>query len=415
MKSDVFVKIKAEKARQEQTINLIASENYCSQNVMSATGSVLTNKYAEGYPGARYYGGCEVIDEIENFAIDNCKKLFNAEHANVQPHSGSTANMAVYFSFLNSGDTVLGMSLSSGGHLTHGHKVNFSGKLFNFVSYGVSPETEQIDYDEVEIMVQQHKPKMIVAGASAYSRAIDFERFHKIAKNNNALLFVDMAHIAGLVAAGIHQNPMPFADVVSSTTHKTLRGPRGGIICCKSDFAQKIDKSVMPGCQGGPLMHVIAAKAVAFEEALTDEFKTYQQQVVKNSQAMAGAFKDLGYRIVAGGTDTHLFLIDLKGSEHAGNGLTGKSITGKEVEEALQKCNIVLNRNTIPFDKESPFITSGIRIGTPAITTRGFKEKDVLQVVQWVHEAITKRNDDQFLSKLKGKVIEVCKKFPIYR
>jgi len=414
VRQDVFAIIKKEENRQDGVINLIASENYCSKDVLQATGSVLTNKYAEGYPAKRYYGGCEFIDEIENYAIDSCEKLFHAEHANVQPHSGSTANMAVYFSFLNSGDTVLGMSLSSGGHLTHGHKVNFSGKLFNFVSYGVSPETEQIDYDEVEILVQQHKPKMIVAGASAYSQTIDFERFYKIAKNNNALLFVDMAHIAGLVAAGVHPNPMPFADVVSSTTHKTLRGPRGGIICCKNDFSQQIDKSVMPGCQGGPLMHVIAAKAVAFEEAATPEFKTYQEQVVKNAKAMADEFKSLGYRIVAGGTDTHLFLIDLKSSEHAGNGLTGKSITGKEIEDVLQKCNIVLNRNTIPFDKESPFVASGIRIGTPAITTRGMKEDDVRQIVHWIHDAITKRNDDQFLKSLKEGVLNFLKQFPIY-
>ena len=349
MSSVIFDLIKKEEEREEHTINLIASENYAPKDVLLATGSVLTNKYAEGYPGKRYYGGCKVIDEIEDYTREIGKKLFKTEHINVQPHSGSNANLAVYLSSLQSGDTVLGMSLACGGHLTHGHKINFSGKIFNFIPYGVSPETEQIDYNEIEILANQHKPKMIVAGASAYSRFIDFEKLQKIAKNSNSLLLIDMAHIAGLVAAGIHPSPIPFADFVSSTTHKTLRGPRGGLICCKAEHAQILDKAVMPGTQGGPLENIIAAKGVAFELALKPEFKKYQEQVVKNAKTMADEFKNLGYRIISGGTDNHLFLVDLKSKF---KDTPTESITGKIVEQTLEKCNINLNRNLIPFDKE---------------------------------------------------------------
>lgn len=409
---EVFGLIEKEKIRQENTINLIASENYASPNVLKACGSVLTNKYAEGYPGRRYYGGCQVVDEVENYARDLGKQLFDAEHINVQPHSGSSANFAVYFSYLKPNDTVLGMSISAGGHLTHGHKVNVSGKVFNFVGYGVSPETEQLDYDEIELLANQHKPKMIIAGASAYSRTIDFERFEQIARNNQALLMVDMAHISGLIAAGVHPSPMPYADIVTSTTHKTLRGPRGGIICSKAEQAQTIDKGIMPGSQGGPLMHIIAGKAIAFAEALTPEFKNYQEQLVKNAQAMAKAFQDLGYRIVSGGTDNHLFLVDLRPKNQSGS---LEEITGKLVEEALGTCSIIVNRNLIPFDTQSPMITSGLRIGTPAVTTRGFTEKEVTQVAHWINEVIEKRHDEQFLKKLKAEVEKFCKKFPIYK
>lgn len=412
LKKNIFTFIDEEKRREEQTINLIASENYASPDVLAATGSVLTNKYAEGYPNNRYYGGCQVVDKIELEACDLGKKLFQAEHINVQPHSGSSANLSVYLSMLKPGDTVLGMSIAAGGHLTHGHKINFSGKIYNFVGYGVSPETEQLDYDEIELLTQQHQPKMIVAGASAYSRTIDFQRLARIAHNNKALLFVDMAHIAGLVAAGVHPSPIPFADLVSSTTHKTLRGPRGGLLLSKGDYAQKLDKAVMPGSQGGPLMHVIAAKAIAFAEALTDEFKAYQKQIVINAQAMAKTFQELGYRIVSGGTDNHLFLVDL-GSKNQGT--TETKITGKLVEETLEKCGIILNRNLIPFDTESPLITSGIRIGTPAVTTRGFKEQEVIKVAHLIDEAIKKRDDEVFLKRLKGEIVDFCSKFPIYQ
>ncbi len=407
----VFELIDNERRRQEECINLIASENYASPAVMGVTGSLLTNKYAEGYPGRRYYGGCDVVDQIENYAKDQGKKLFKAEHINVQPHSGSTANMCVYLSALEPGDTVLGMNIAAGGHLTHGHKVNFSGKIYNFVPYGVSPEDEHIDYNEIEVLANQHKPKLIVAGASAYSKFIDFKRLEEIARNNHALLLIDMAHIAGLVAAGVHPSPFGYADFVSSTTHKTLRGPRGGLIFSKADHAEKLDRAVMPGSQGGPLMHSIAAKAVAFNEALTPEFVSYQKQVVANSKAMAQAFAGLGYRIVSGGTDNHLFLVDLRPKNQ---GSVTDKITGQVVEETLGKCGIVLNRNMIPFDPESPFVTSGMRIGTPAVTTRGFKEQDVIQVAHWIDEAIAKRNDDAFLSKLKNEIKTFCQQFPIY-
>ncbi len=396
--------INEEKKREENTINLIASENYAPQNVLQATGSVLTNKYAEGYPGKRYYGGCQVVDKVESYAIDQGKKLFKAEHINVQPHSGSSANFSVYLSQLKPGDTILGMSLSSGGHLTHGHKVNFSGKIFNFIPYNVSPEDELLDYDEIELLANQHQPKMIVAGASAYSRTIDFQKLSEIATRNKALLFVDMAHIAGLIAADLHPSPVPFADFVSSTTHKTLRGPRGGIIISKADYAKKLDRAVMPGSQGGPLMHVIAAKAIAFDNALKPEFVEYQKQVIKNAKAMVDEFKKLKYRIVAGGTDNHLFLIDLR----------DKNITGKEAEIVLEKCNIVLNSNSIPFDPTPPTVNSGIRIGTPAVTTRGLKESDVIQIVNWIDEALKHKDNNEFLQKLKVEVELFCKKFPVY-
>lgn len=396
--------IQEELLRQELNINLIASENYTPQNVLDATGSVLTNKYAEGYPGKRYYGGCQIVDKVENYAIDQGKKLFSCEHINVQPHSGSSANFAVYLSVLKPGDTILGMDLSCGGHLTHGHKVNFSGKIFNFIPYHVSPETEQLDYDEIEILANQHQPKMIVAGASAYSRTIDFKKLYEIAQANHALLFIDMAHIAGLVAAGLHPSPVPYADFVSSTTHKTLRGPRGGIILSKLDHAQKLDKAVMPGSQGGPLMHVIAAKAVAFDNALTPEFKEYQKQVIKNAKVMCQEFKNLGYKIVSGDTDNHLFLIDLR----------NKNISGKDVEKLLEQSGIILNSNSIPFDPAPPTVTSGIRIGSPAITTRGFKEQEALQVVHWIDDAIKNRLDTSFAQKLKVEVQDLCTKFKIY-
>ncbi len=407
----IFDAIHRETIREEKTINLIASENYASNDVLKASGSILTNKYAEGYPGRRYYGGCEIVDEIETHANNLAKEVFHADHVNLQPHSGSSANMAVYFSNLQAGDTVLGLNINSGGHLTHGHKLNFSGKLFNAISYNVSPETELLDYDEVEILTQQHKPKMIVVGASAYSRTIDFSKFARIAQNNKALLFVDMAHIAGLIAADLHPSPVPLADIVSSTTHKTLRGPRGGMILCKGDQAAIIDKAVFPGSQGGPLMHIIAAKGICFAEALSPNFKQYQQQVVTNAKIMAKTFKDLGYRIVSDGTDTHLFLVDLR-TKNAPDAL--EKITGALVEEILGKCSIIVNRNLIPFDPERPLITSGIRIGTPAVTTRGFKEQEVSQLVHWIDEAIKNRHNDNFLAKLKKEVEATCNKFPIY-
>jgi glycine hydroxymethyltransferase len=404
MESRIFSLIRNEEERQESTINLIASENYASKAVLAASGSVLTNKYAEGYPGKRYYGGCEVVDEVEDYARDLGKKLFGAEHINVQPHSGASANFGVYLNLLNPGDTVVGMSLAAGGHLTHGYKANFSGKIYNFVPYGVNQETEQLDYEEIETIVQQHKPKMLIAGASAYARLMDYERLAKIAHNADALLMVDMAHLAGLVAAKVIPSPIPWADVVSSTTHKTLRGPRGGMICSTQALASTIDKAIMPGTQGGPLMHVIAAKAVAFEEAMHDSFTRYSAQIIKNAKIMAQTFTDLGYRIVSGGTDTHLMLIDLR---HAG-------VTGKEVEELLGTCNIIVNRNAIPFDTQSPLITSGIRIGTPAITTRNMGELESERIAVLIDEAIRNRNNARILGHIKTKVSELCGSFPIY-
>jgi glycine hydroxymethyltransferase len=411
MKKEIFQLISKEQVRQDACINLIASENYVSQDVLLASGSVLTNKYAEGYPGRRYYGGCEVVDEIENHAKDLAKELFDAEHANVQAHSGSSANMAVYMSLIKPGDTLLGMNINAGGHLTHGHPLNFSGKLFNIIPYGVSPETELIDYDEIDILADQYQPKMIIAGASAYSRTIDYERLAQIAKRHRAYLFVDMAHIAGLIAAKLHPNPIHHADVVSSTTHKTLRGPRGGLILTKTEHAQALDRAIFPGGQGGPLMHVIAAKAIAFTEAQEENFITYQQRVITNAQAMAQAFTDRGYRIVAGGTDTHLFLIDLQ-SKQTPDAL--EKITGSLVEKTLEKCNIIVNRNLIPFDPEKPMITSGIRIGTPAVSTRGFGIQEVVEVVQLIDEAIHARHDNVALAGIRERVAAMCKQFPIY-
>jgi glycine hydroxymethyltransferase len=403
--------INQEMERQETTLNLIASENYASKNVLNAAGSVLTNKYAEGYPGKRYYGGCQVIDEIENIAIDLAKKIFDADHANVQPHSGSTANFGVYFSQLKSGDTILGMSLASGGHLTHGHKINFSGCIFNAIGYGVNKDTEELDYNEIEMLAAQHKPKLIIAGTSAYSRLIDYKKFEEIAKKHNAKLLVDMAHIAGLVAARLIPSPVPYADFVSTTTHKTLRGPRGGMIMCKKEFGASIDKAIMPGIQGGPLMHIIAAKAIALNEALTPEFKTYQEQVLKNAKAMAKSFSDLGYRVISGGTDTHVFLVDIK-SHKDFNG----QVSGRDVEELLEKhCNITLNRNMIPFDTQSPTNPSGVRVGSPAITTRGIKEVDAIQIVEWIDYAIRNRCDQGALGSVKEKVLDLCRKAPIYK
>lgn len=365
--------IEREFQRQNSNIELIASENFVSEAVMEAQGSVLTNKYAEGYPGRRYYGGCEFVDVTESIAIDRAKALFGAEHVNVQPHSGSQANMAVYLVALEMGDTVLGMNLSHGGHLTHGAPVNFSGKFYNFVEYGVDKDTERINYDEVRKLALEHKPKLIVAGASAYSRTIDFKKFKEIADEVNAKLMVDMAHIAGLVAAGLHPNPVEYADFVTTTTHKTLRGPRGGMILCKEEYKKDIDKTIFPGIQGGPLEHVIAAKAVAFGEALENNFKTYQQQVVKNAKVLAEALINEGFRIVSGGTDNHLVAVDVKGSI---------GLTGKEAEETLDSVGITCNKNTIPFDQEKPFVTSGIRLGTPAATTRGFDEKAFEEVAK---------------------------------
>jgi glycine hydroxymethyltransferase len=396
--------LQAEQRRQEQTISLIASENYASPAILQATQSVLTNKYAEGYPGKRYYAGCAVADQVEQLAIDRCKELFGAAHANVQPHAGSQANMAVYFATLNQGDTILGMGLAEGGHLTHGHKVNFSGKLYNVIHYGVNRETEQLDYDEIERLALAHKPKMIIAGASAYSRTIDFARFGAIAQQVGALLLTDIAHIAGLIAAKLHPDPVPHADFVTSTTHKTLRGPRGGIIMSAASHAAALDRSIIPGMQGGPLLHAIAAKAVAFHEALQPAFKTYQAQVIKNSQTMAQTFKELGYRIVTDGTDNHLFIIDLR----------NKNITGHDAQIALETAGINVSKSCIPFDPAKPWITSGIRIGTPAITTRGMQEKNGILVAHWVDEALKHAGNDTYLQSLKNTITRALKDFPIY-
>ena len=394
--------INKELRRQQESIELIASENFTSKAVMEAMGSYLTNKYAEGYPNKRYYGGCSVVDEVENIALERAKKLFNAEHVNVQPHSGSQANMAVYFSVLNSGDTVLGMDLSNGGHLTHGSPVNFSGKIFNFISYKVNKETEAIDYKEVRDLAIKHKPKMIVAGASAYSRNIDFKKFSEIAKEVDAYLMVDMAHIAGLVATNLHESPVPFADFVTSTTHKTLRGPRGGLIICKEKYAKILDKNIFPGIQGGPLMHIIAGKAVCFKEALEPEFKEYMNQVVLNAKALAKSLQDYGFKLVSNGTDNHLILVDLN----------NKNITGKEAENILDSVGITVNKNTVPNETKSPFVTSGIRVGTPAVTTRGFKEDDMREIASIINDTIENRGKD--LSEIKHRVNTLCEKYPLY-
>ncbi|MFI9033472.1 serine hydroxymethyltransferase [Staphylococcus pasteuri] len=402
----IFEAIEKEFNRQNNNIELIASENFVSEAVMEAQGSVLTNKYAEGYPGRRYYGGCEFVDVTESVAIDRAKALFGAEHVNVQPHSGSQANMAVYLVALEYGDTVLGMNLSHGGHLTHGSPVNFSGKSYNFVEYGVDKDTELINYDEVRRLAIEHKPKLIVAGASAYSRQIDFKKFKEIADEVGAKLMVDMAHIAGLVAAGLHQSPVEYADFVTTTTHKTLRGPRGGMILCKEEYKKAIDKTIFPGIQGGPLEHVIAAKAVAFGEALDNNFKVYQKQVIKNAQTLADTLSKEGFRIVSGGTDNHLVAVDVKGSVN---------ITGKVAEETLDSVGITCNKNTIPFDQEKPFVTSGIRLGTPAATTRGFDEKAFEEVAKIIGLALKNHEDEAKLKEAKTRVLALTEKYPLYQ
>ena len=396
--------IEAELDRQRTHIELIASENFVSPAVMAAMGTCLTNKYAEGYPGKRYYGGCECVDIVEDLARDRACRLFGAEHANVQPHSGAQANTAVYFAMLKPGDTVMGMSLSHGGHLTHGSPVNLSGSYYRFVPYGVSPETEVIDYTEVRRLALECHPKLIVAGASAYPRVIDFKTLREIADEAGAMLMVDMAHIAGLVAAGEHPNPVPFADFVTTTTHKTLRGPRGGMILCREEYAKAIDKAIFPGTQGGPLEHVIAGKAVCFGEALKPDFKIYQHQIKVNAQALADELKKRGYRLVAGGTDCHVMCVDLR----------SKKMTGKAAEAALDKAGITANKNTIPFDPEKPFVTSGLRIGTPAVTTRGMKEKDMVQVAAFIDDALTHHEDDAHLAGIAAQVKKKKKKFPLY-
>ena len=398
----MFDYIGEEIERQQQNIELIASENFASEQVMEAMGSQLTNKYAEGYPGKRYYGGCEIVDKVETLAIDRLKKLFGADHANVQPHSGSSANLGVYFAVLEPGDKVLGMNLSQGGHLTHGSPVNISGEYYDFVAYGVDKDTERIDYEEVRQIALKEKPKLIVAGTTAYSRSIDFKKFADIAKEVGAYLMVDMAHIAGLIAAGLHQNPVPYADFVTTTTHKTLRGPRGGAILCKEEHAKKIDKAIFPGIQGGPLMHVIGSKAVAFGEALKDDFKGYQEQVIKNAKVLAESLEEKGLRIVAGGTDTHLILIDVR----------NKDLTGKEAEKLLEDVNVATNKNTVPFDPEKPFVTSGIRLGTPAVTTRGMKEEEMKEIANIINLTLEQKVDKE---DIKGKVKNLCDKFPLYK
>ena len=402
--SQVFAAIQDELGRQRTKIELIASENFVSEAVMEAQGSVLTNKYAEGYPGRRYYGGCEYVDVAENIARDRAKEIFGAEHANVQPHSGAQANMAVYFTVLEQGDTVLGMNLSHGGHLTHGSPVNFSGIQYNFVEYGVDETTHVINYDDVLEKARKHKPKMIVAGASAYPRAIDFKRFREIADEVGAYLMVDMAHIAGLVAAGLHQNPVPYADFVTTTTHKTLRGPRGGMILCKEEFAKKIDKSIFPGIQGGPLMHVIAAKAVAFGEALQDDFKQYAKNIISNANRLAEGLKKEGIDLVSDGTDNHLLLVDLR----------SLGLTGKVAEKVLDDIGITVNKNTIPFDPESPFVTSGIRIGTAAVTSRGFGLEDMDKIASLIAFTLRNHEDEAKLEEAKNRVEDLTSKFELY-
>ncbi|MDY3929396.1 MAG: serine hydroxymethyltransferase [Clostridia bacterium] len=400
---ELYDAVRGELSRQQNKIELIASENFVSEAVMEAMGTPLTNKYAEGYPGKRYYGGCECVDVAENLAIERAKKIFGASYANVQPHSGAQANMAVFFALLNPGDTVLSMNLAHGGHLSHGSPVNISGKYFNIVPYGVTEDTNLIDYDEVERIAKECKPKLILAGASAYPRIIDFERFSKIAKEVGAYFMVDMAHIAGLVAAGLHPSPIPYADVVTTTTHKTLRGPRGGLILSKDEELGKLfNKAVFPGIQGGPLMHIIAAKALSFKEALTDDFKVYQQQIVKNAKVLAEALTADGFKLVSGGTDNHLILIDL----------TDMGVTGKEAEHMLDEVGITVNKNAIPFDKQSPFITSGIRIGTPATTSRGFAEEDMVEVAKLIKLTITDFDNSQ--DEIRKRVAALCKKHPLY-
>ena len=403
---ELFAALEAERHRQEEHIELIASENYASRRVLEAQGSVLTNKYAEGYPGKRYYGGCEHVDVVEQLAIDRAKQLFGADYANVQPHSGSQANGAVFMALLQPHETVLGMSLAHGGHLTHGAKVNFSGKTYHAVQYGIKPDTGEIDYEQVEALAQEHRPKMIIAGFSAYSLIVDWARFRAIADRVGAYFFVDMAHVAGLVAAGLYPNPVPIADVVTTTTHKTLRGPRGGLILARAnpDLEKKFNSMVFPGIQGGPLMHVIAAKAVALKEALQPEFKTYQQQVVKNAKAMAAVFQQRGYQVVSNGTEDHLFLLSL----------IDKGLTGKAADAALGAAGITVNKNSVPNDPQSPFVTSGIRIGTPAATTRGFKEPEVKAVANWICDILDDINNPAVIARVKAQAAELCARFPVY-
>ena len=401
---EIYAAIENETRRQEDGLELIASENFVSRAVLAAVGTILTNKYAEGFPGRRYYGGCEVVDVIENLAIERAKKLFGAEYANVQPHSGSQANMAVYMSYLEPGDTIVAMDLDAGGHLTHGSPVNFSGKLYKVVPYGVRREDERIDYDQLEQLVMENKPKLVVAGASAYARTLDFERFAKIARAGGARLFVDMAHIAGLVAAGEHPSPVPHAEYVSSTTHKTLRGPRSGLVLAKADYGKSLDSATFPRIQGGPLMHVIAGKAVAFLEALQPSFKTYQQQIRKNAHALATAMAERGFRLVSGGTDNHIVLVDLR----------PKKLTGKLAEHALDKAGITVNKNKIPFDPEKPMVTSGVRLGTPAVTTRGMKEAEMVKIADLINRALEKPEDESHLAAVKKDVRELAGAFPMY-
>ena len=401
---EVYAAIKQEMKRQDENLELIASENFASLGVLEAQGSVLTNKYAEGYPGRRWYGGCEYVDIVESLAIERAKTIFGAEHVNVQPHSGSQANMAVYFAALKPGDTVLAMDLAAGGHLTHGHPHNFSGRFFKMVGYGVDKKTEALDYDAILELAKIHKPRMILAGASAYPRTIDFKKFRQIADSVGAYLFVDMAHIAGLVAAGIHPSPVPYAEFVTSTTHKTLRGPRGGFILCKQEFAKKIDSQIFPGIQGGPLMHVIAAKAVAFHEAMQPEFKQYQIQLTKNCRELAVALEKKGFRIVSGGTDTHLMLVDLN----------AKDVTGADASKILGEVNITVNKNLIPFDQKSPLVTSGIRLGTAAVSTRKMKEGEMKDIARLINEALENKTDIAKLSKIKEETIALARKFPLY-
>ena len=403
---ELWQAIRGEMQRQEDHVELIASENYASPRVLQAQGTVLTNKYAEGYPGRRYYGGCEYVDVAEQLAIDRAKALFGADYANVQPHSGSQANQAVFMALLQPGDTILGMSLAHGGHLTHGAKVNFSGKWFQAVQYGIRPDTGEIDYDQVAELAREHKPKLIVAGFSAYSRIVDWQRFRDIADEVGAWLMVDMAHVAGLVAAGVYPNPVPVADVTTTTTHKTLRGPRGGLILAKAnpELEKKLNSTVFPGIQGGPLMHVIAAKAVAFKEALEPEFKTYQQQVVDNARAMAQVFLERGYDIVSGGTDNHLFLVNL----------VAKGITGKQAEAALGEAHITVNKNAVPNDPQSPFVTSGIRVGTPAATTRGFGIAECRELAGWMCDVLDDVDDQDAIARVRDQVVQLCRRFPVY-
>ncbi|MDT7042094.1 serine hydroxymethyltransferase [Candidatus Nitronereus thalassa] len=402
---EVFAAIRAEEKRQRDKLVLIASENYASPAVLAAQGSLMTNKYAEGYSGRRYYGGCEHVDTVEDLAIGRAKQLFGCEHVNVQPHSGSTANMAAYLSVLKPGDTILGMALSQGGHLTHGSKVNFSGKLFQSYSYGLNPETELIDYDAVQRAAEECRPRMLVVGASAYSRIIDFARCKQIADSVGAYLLVDIAHISGLVATGLHPSPVPYADFVTTTTHKTLRGPRAGMVMCKEEHAKAVDKIVFPGLQGGPLMHVIAAKAIAFQEALAPEFKVYQQNILDNAKALANGFTERGYHVVSGGTDTHLFLMNL----------TSKGVTGKDAESALETAGIILNKNAVPNDERPPAITSGVRIGTPVVTTRGMGLREMSQIVAWIDEVLQQSDKRRVHRRIAKEVKALCSRFPIFQ